>query len=86
MLRDFAAQEDGFFLLAKGQRPERAHAPVADHFAGDLRGAFNVIARARGDVSEEDLLGGPAAHQHDECPFKICLCICMLIVNRKLHG
>src|SRR6266852_6854264 len=51
VLRDFAAEEDGFFLFAKGQRPERTHPPIADHFPGDLRGAFDVIACARGDVA-----------------------------------
>src|SRR6266849_6272713 len=86
VLRDFAAEEDGFFLFAKGQRPERTHPPIADHFPGDLRGAFDVIACPRGDVPEEDLFGGAAAHQHDEGSCEIGLSVGVLVVDGKLHG
>src|SRR5262249_38499316 len=48
VLCDFAAQEDGLFLFAERQRPQVAHAPLADHVARDVRGAFDVVARAGG--------------------------------------
>ena len=71
MLRDFAAQENRFFLLAEGQRTELAHAPFANHLARDVGGAFDVVARAGGDVAEENFLGAAAAHQHGERAFQI---------------
>ncbi len=86
VLRDFAAQEDRLFLLAEGQRAERAHAPVANHLAGDFRGAFDVVARAGGDVAEENFLGAAAAHQHGERAFEISLRVGVLIVDGQLHG
>ena len=57
VLRDFAAQEDRFFLFAEGQGPERAHAPLANHLSRDVGGALDIVAGAGGDVSEENFFG-----------------------------
>ena len=86
VLRDFAAEEDLLFLLAEGQRPESAHAPLADHLARDFGGAFDVVARAGGDVVQENFLGGAAAHQHGELRFEKFLGVGVLVVDRQLHG
>ncbi len=48
----------------QGHEPELvAHAVLRDHLAGQLRGALNVVGRARRGDAEDDLLGSAAA-QH----------------------
>ena len=43
----------------QGHQPELfAHAVLRDHLAGQLRGALNVVGRARRGDAEDDLLGG----------------------------
>jgi hypothetical protein len=49
-------------------------------------GALDVVARAGGDVAEENFLGAAAAHQHGERPFEIGLRVGVLVVDGKLHG
>ena len=64
VLRDLAAEEDLLFLLAEGERAHRvAHAPLADHAAGQLGGALEVVAGAGRDLAEHDLFGDAAAEQ-----------------------
>ena len=43
-----------------------AHAVLRDDGAGHLRGALEVVARARGDVVAEDLLGHATAHEYGQ--------------------
>ena len=75
MLRDFAAQEDLLFLLAEAQRTQFAHAPLANHLAGQIGGALDVVARAGGDVVHEDLFGDAAGHQNGELRLQIVLVV-----------
>src|SRR5690348_123512 len=86
VLVDFAAEEDGFFFLAESERAEFAHAPLADHVAGDLGGALDVVAGAGGDVAEEKFFSAAAAHEHGEHGFEMVLGVGMLVVDGKLHG
>src|ERR1700687_3896073 len=86
MLRDLAAQEDGFVLLPICQRTQFAHAPLANHVASNVRGAFDVVARARGDVPEEKLLRRAPTHQHSQHGLEIFPCVGVLVVFRQLHG
>ena len=66
-LREVAAEEDLLFLLAEGQRAELlAHAPLADHLAGELGRALDVVAGAGGHVTEDELLGDAAAEEDRE--------------------
>ena len=83
MLRDLAAQEDGFLFLSESQRSEFAHAPVAHHLSRDVRGSFDVVARAGGDMAEENLLGGAAAHQDGERADQVVLRVGVLVVDRQ---
>ena len=46
MLRELAAEEDGFFFLAEGGGAEVGHAPLADHASRHVGGAFDVVAGA----------------------------------------
>ncbi len=85
MLRDFAAEENRFFLFAECERAERAHSPLADHLAGDFGGALDVVAGARGDVMQEHFLGGASAHQDGELRFEELLRVGVLVVDGKLH-
>ena len=48
VLGDFAAEEDLLLLLAEGERTELAHAPLADHLAGNFGGALDIVAGAGG--------------------------------------
>ena len=43
-----------------------AHAPLADQFAGDAGGLFDVTAGAAGHVAEDDVLRDASAHDDDE--------------------
>src|SRR5882762_9510830 len=85
MLGDFAAEEDSLVLLAVGQRPQLAHTPFANHVARDVRGAFDVVARAGGDVAEEYFFRGTSAHQHGQHRFQVSARVSMLVVFRQLH-
>ena len=86
MLRDFAAQENRFFLLSKRKRPQRTHAPVANHLAGNVGCAFDIISCACGDVAEENFLSGASAHQNRERALEISLRVGVLVIDRELHG
>jgi len=85
MLGDLAAEEDGFFLLAVGERAHFAHAPVADHVTGDIGGALDVVAGAGGEVAEENLLRSAATHQHAELCLEEFLRVGVLVVDGQLH-
>src|SRR5579863_3504525 len=84
MLRDLAAEEDLLFLLAEGQRAEAAHAELADHLAGQIGGALDVVAGAGGHLLEEDLLGDAAAHQDGKLRLQVVLRHRVLVVFRQL--
>ena len=87
VLRDLAAEEDLLFLLAEGQRAHRfAHAPLADHAAGEVGGALEVVAGAGGDVAGRDLLGDAAAEQDADLVDQIVLRVVVLLVGRQRHG
>src|SRR6185295_15547869 len=59
LLREVAAEEDLLLLLAEGHGTELlAHTPLAHHLAGELGGALDVVARPRGHVPQDELLGG----------------------------
>src|SRR6266436_6029978 len=85
VLRDFPAQEDGFFLLAERQRPQVAHAPFADHVAGDIRGTLDVVARTSCDVAQENLFGAATAHQHGQHALQELFRVGVLVRLGKLH-
>src|SRR6266853_4048115 len=85
VLRDFAAEEDCFVFLAVGQRSQLAHTPFANHIARDVRGAFDVIASAGGDVAEENFFRRTPAHQHCQHGFQIIARVRVFVVFRQLH-
>src|SRR5262249_61252664 len=48
MLGDLTAEEDLLLLLAEADRPELAHAPLADHLARQPGPPLDILARASG--------------------------------------
>ena len=65
MLGEVAAQEHHFVVTAEVKRAELlGHAPLADHLARQICRGVDIIGSARGDLSENDLFGDPAAHGH----------------------
>ena len=62
VLGNFAAKKNRFFLFAESQRPQFAHAPLANHVARNVRCAFDVIAGTGGNVAKEHFFSGAAAH------------------------
>ena len=85
MLGDLAAQEDLLFPLAEAERTQLTHAPLADHLAGHVGGAFDVVTGTSCDVMHEDLFRNAATHQDGELRLEIFLVIAVLVVDRKLH-
>src|SRR5205814_4661316 len=53
MLRNFAPQENRFFLLAERQWSKLAHAPFANHVPSDVRRSLNIVASAGRYVPKE---------------------------------
>ena len=52
-------------IVAEDARAELvAHAEAHDHLLGRGRDLLEVVGRARGDLAEDDLLGGAAAERH----------------------
>jgi len=86
VLGELAAKEDLLFLLAEGKRTELAHAPFADHLAGDFSGPLDVISGAGGHGLEEDFLGDAAPHHDRQLAFQIDAVVGVLVVNGQLHG
>ncbi len=87
VLRDLAAEEDLLFLLAEGERTHRvAHAPLADHPAGQIGGALEVVAGAGRDAADGDLLGDAAAEQDRDLILEVLARVVVLLVDRQLHA
>src|ERR1017187_9571613 len=86
VLRDFAAQEDLLFLLAVAHGPEFAHAPFADHLAGQIGGALDIVAGAGSHVVHELLFGDAARHEDGELGEQVVLVVGVLVVEGQLHG
>jgi len=55
VLGNFAAEEDGFFLFAIGSGPIWLMPHSQTMLRAIIRGAFDVVAGAGGDVAEENL-------------------------------
>ena len=86
MLGNLAAKENSFIFFAVSKRPQFAHAPFTHHVAGDVRGALDIIAGARGDVAEENFFSRATAHQDGEHAFEIFSRVGVLVGFRQLHG
>src|SRR5438309_65562 len=81
----FAPEEDVLLVLAEGERPELlGHAPLADHLARHLRRLLEVVARARGLLVENDLLGGAPAEEDRDAVEQVLLGVVVLVVERQL--
>src|SRR5690606_8572376 len=61
-------------------------APLGDHLAGQLGGADQVVVGAGGDDAEDELLGAPAAHAHDQRVLDVVLPVDVLLVDGELLG
>src|SRR5262245_1651794 len=85
VLRDLAAEEDLLFLLSEGERTHRvAHAPLADHPAGELGRALEVVAGAGGEAVHRDLFGDAAAEENRNLIAQIVPRVVVLLVGRQL--
>src|SRR5581483_1735499 len=84
-LVEVAAEEDVLVLRAEGHRPELvAHAPLADHLAGELARALEVVAGAGRHVAEDELLGGAAAEEDREVVLELLAAGGVAVVDRDL--
>ena len=86
MLRDLAAEEDLLLLLAEGHGAELAHAELADHLAGEVGDALDVVAGSGGHLLEEDLFGAASAHEGGEARFEILLGDGVLVFLGEVDG
>ena len=84
--RDLAAEEDGVGVLAEGDRAEVAHAPVADHLAGETRGLLDVARGAVGNLAGDDLLADAAGHRHADIVEQALAGIAEDFFGRHEHG
>src|SRR5205085_3190795 len=85
VLGDLTAKKDGFVLLAEGQWAKSTHAPFANHVAGDVGGALDVVSGAGSDVAQENFFGGTATHQHCKHSFEVFACVSVLVGLGQLH-
>ena len=85
VLRDLASQEDLLFLLAECQRPQIAHAKLANHLARQFGGAFDIVACAGAHLVEEQFLGDAATHHDGDLRLQILLVVVVLVVDGQLH-
>ena len=79
------AQEDLPLRLAEGERSELAHAPFADHLAGEIGRLFDVVPGAGRHVAEEPLFGDAAAHHDGDRRLEVFLRVRVLVLDRELH-
>ena len=63
-----------------------AHAVAGDHLARDLGSALEVVARAGGDVTAEELLCRAAAQQHRNLVQHLVARAQEVVLLRHLHG
>src|SRR5262249_1086825 len=63
-----------------------AHAPVVDHFAGDVFGGVEVAIGAVGHVAHENVFGGAAAHEDGELFDQKFLAVDVLVLAREGGG
>jgi hypothetical protein len=73
VLRDLTSEEDLLLLLAEGHGAHLAHAELADHLAGEVGDALDVVAGTGGHLLEEYLFGAASAHKGGEARFEIFL-------------
>ena len=85
-LADLAAEEDFLLLLAEGHGTHLRHAELADHLAGELGGALDVVACTGGHLLEEDLFGAASAHEGGHAGFEIVLGDGVLIFLGEVDG
>ena len=87
LLGEVPPEKDLLFLLAEGHGPQLlAHAPLADHPVGDLGGALDVVAGARGHVVKDQLLRDPPAEQDGDVVEEILFVLAVPLVHGKLLG
>ena len=59
--------EEGLLLVGlERHHAELSHSPTSDHAARQMGGLDEVVLRARGDVTESDLLGRAAAQHYGQ--------------------
>src|SRR6185436_14326757 len=80
-----AAEEDLLLALAVGERAHLlAHAPLADHLAGDVGRLLDVVAGARRETAEDDLLGDAPAERDGDAALRLLLRQVVTIVLREV--
>ncbi len=73
-------------LLAQRHRPQRAHAVVAHHQLGDLRGLLQVVGGAGGHLADEELLRGAPAHHRGHLVAQLVVGHEVAVLERQGHG
>ena len=62
------------------------HTPLGDHLACDLARALDVVARARGDVFDDDLFRRSAAQHHTDLVEQFLFGVMVVVVLRQRDG
>ena len=79
--------EEHLALRAPGHRADAlAHAPLADHLAGQLGADHEVVVGAGGDDAEHELLGDAPAHGDHERVLEVVLVVAVAVLGRQLLG
>src|SRR5438105_11633180 len=85
--RDVASEENVIFVFAVFDHAHFfAHAPLANHPAGNSSGTFDVAARAVGDVAEDNFFRDAAAHGDGETGQQFVFAIGVFVFFRQPHG
>src|SRR5665648_513469 len=87
LLLKLAPQEGHGLVVAQGARAEfLAHAEAHDHLLGGGRGLLEVVGGARGDLAEDDLLGGAPAQRHGQGVHELTLGGQELVLDGQRDG
>jgi hypothetical protein len=85
-VHEVLAEED-HALRAPGHRADAVgHAPLADHLAGELGVALQVVARPGREVAVDEELGDPSAHAHGERVLDVLARVDVALLEGQLLG
>ncbi len=85
-VHEVLAQEDLALRAPRHGADLVAHAPLADHLAGQLGVADEVVAGTGRQVAVDEQLGGPPAHAHGERVLDVLARVDVALLHRQLHG
>ena len=85
-VHEVLAQEDHALRAPRHRADGVAHAPLADHLAGQLGVAHEVVGGAGGEVAVDEQLGAAAAHAHAQGVLDVLAGVDVALLHRQLLG